>query len=890
MLKPKTLFRTSARRIWARLPTNLKPHVRRLLGRFANRTPQRSLADVLDADYVEHHRNTPVQPDLVLWESHEGSGMVCHPYAIFKRFTSHDDFHRHQHVWVINDGRERKILGSRFQHLPNLSFVERNSSEYRRCLATAGMIIGNTSLHPSFSKRPGQRIVNTWHSLTVKTLGKDLPNGQLIGRNIMRSLLATDILISPNSWMTKILLDSYQVRSIFSGVVLEEGSPRSDLLNTPLAEVADRLAEHDLKLHPEKKIVLYAPTWRGQIGNINDDLDVIETTLGQLETSLPPDQYQILVKPHHLTYARLVKAGADTSRLVPPTVDPNELLSAVDILITDYSSIFFDFLPTGRPIFFYLHDLASYSKERGIYFPPDELPGPSTDNLQTLCRWLRDIESAVAPFAKNYAHLTSWAGPNDDGQVSSRMLEIIFGNAESPRVADLPADNRTKVLFYAGGFKQNGVLASLVTLMKHIDHSKLDITLHFMNPAKRDEKFVASTLNELPSSVRALIRCGRRTNLPSEESAIGRLAAGEIPHADIVKDPDLTAAAEREFRRCFGDTSFDYVVDYSGYGTYFPLVFTQAGDAKRIIWQHTDIASNHSDTSKRALPQYETGSAASALRELYESFDAMVSCSEEVMLVNRAKLASPTTFDRFTVVTNLVDQSRVKAGVETLYCLPDNGERVGLVVRDGLATPESGPETLESVGFNYADTLPGNRTGIGVQFKNVPLPIADEINFVTMGRYSPEKNHEELIRAFRDFHEETPASRLYLIGGGTLRERYLALADELELGDRVVLTGILSNPFGLMSLCDCFVLPSFYEGMGLAVLEARIVGLPIVMTEFDAAGSVSLPNGQFTTGHSAAELLRGLRAFRDGLVPAALPYDATTHNTIGLEEFYRLLK
>src|SRR5690606_27467994 len=172
-------------------------------------------------------------------------------------------------------------------------------------------------------------------------------------------------LISPNPHTTGILLDSYDIRQISSARVAEVGYPRIDLtLNVSEARKAEIRAA--LGVSGTRSVVLYAPTWRGSLEKVSYDVEKVEKDIEYLAARHDCD---IVFRGHHL----LEKAFAINSErmegiVAPAHIDTNELLSVVDVLITDYSSIFFDFLPLQRPVLYHCYDESEYRQHRGMYF------------------------------------------------------------------------------------------------------------------------------------------------------------------------------------------------------------------------------------------------------------------------------------------------------------------------------------------------------------------------------------------------------------------------------------------------------------------------------------------------------------------------------------------
>ena len=158
------------------------------------------------------------------------------------------------------------------------------------------------------------------------------------------------------------------------GTTLEIGYPRSDLLiNADIKKVKQKL--EDIGIKTDKKIILYAPTWTGNLYNqLEYDVEEFKNTVKKFSENIDQSKYRIYLRVHYFLYKILAEDSELKDILIPFTIDTNELLSVVDILISDYSSIFFDFLITGRPIVFYVPDLKEYESGRGLYVPVNTLP------------------------------------------------------------------------------------------------------------------------------------------------------------------------------------------------------------------------------------------------------------------------------------------------------------------------------------------------------------------------------------------------------------------------------------------------------------------------------------------------------------------------------------
>lgn len=833
--------------------------------RFSIRQGMKRPVSKLTTRYLRYLKSMPLDPNAICYESCVGAGMICNPLAIFRELVTDPERKHLRHIWVVNNEDELDRLTHKFRSYKNVTFVLRNSKEYLQAIASAKYLVQNTSFPSYFSKRPGQVCINTWHSTTVKTLGYDMPDGNIQSRNVVRSLLMSDYVISPNSFMTDIFRQSYRLEGLFEGKILELGYPRNDLtFHADRDAVIQDLGSRGIRIDPEKQVILYAPTWRGSSvstvqANGQELLDFRDQLLSRIDTT----KYQVLIKPHQLTHSALSDSERDSGNFIPRQVDANELLAVVDVLISDYSSIFFDFMITDRPVLFYIPDKDSYLDSRGVYFSFDNLPGPVTASVPEIAGWINNIDDVAGRYRERYLEVKSWACPLEDGHASERVVRAILDGEQGDGVVANFLNRKKRILFYVSSLGANGVTSSFRALLAEIDRAKYDVTVFgLVKKGESTENFRALR------DVRVMPRYGGFVLSRWETFGIEYVTRYGFngPLARIFKPQEALA---RDFRRCFGDAQFDYIVDYSGYGLLFPSVFRQDKGSKKIIWQHNDVASDIANAKKRRLRQYSsTRTSKTGLINTYGAFDKVVACSREVMEVNRANLATPRSYEKFTYVPNLIEQDRVASMI------------------DVAGAPEMD-------GFIVAETRIGKGSRHMVAIPDAPpAPSSGEpyIKFVTIGRLSPEKNHDALIRGFAAFAETHPNSRLIIIGGGDLRGALTRLCVDLGIDHLVSFTGNLQNPFAVAKRCDCFILPSLYEGFGLVVPEIRILGLPIILSNFKAAQAVAIPGGQYTIGFSADEIKRGMQAYFDGAVPAGYSFDARNYNAASYARFERILE
>lgn len=816
---------------------------------------QKDMRFAMRTRYAEYVEKLPIKKNHVLYEAYCGRGLICGPYAIFKYLLSQKRFKNFIHIWVLEDFAENQEIMREYASYPNVKFIEFESDEYLQYLATAQYLINNVSFRGYFVKRKGQIMVDTWHGIPLKLIGFEISDGNITAGNTGRNLLMADYLISPNSFMTDIYKKTFKVDGVFQGRILQVGQARSDRYYAISREEAiEKLRRAGVKVDSNKKVILYAPTWKGErYKNPDTGLDSYFELIKRVERSLGTEEYQILVKPHQIVYKFIKTQPNITKQFIPATVDTNELLSVVDVLISDYSSIYFDFLVSKRPILFFVPDLQEYTTSRGLYFGIDKLPGPIAESFDELEDMLKDIDRAMEPHWAKYYEEQVWACAKDDGNVCKRIADVVFRKRYSKDSIKCNKTSKKKVLFYAGPLNTNGITYSFLTLLSHIDYEKYDVTVLAHGAANPE---VAERLNKMPKNVRVLYR-SMPYGATRQEQEQHQLLMMRGLDAGI---PVPVSFYEREMRRLVGACRFDYVIEFTGYSRLYALLFAQMKHTKKMIWMHNELQREPGRITNGGV---DAGELLQVCVSTYPYMDKIVGCSKTVMELNKKSLATEKTENKFVYARNLVNDERI-------------------------FEEEKVQTSVDILDREYYVLQKDDRNSHTPVVRVIETPQKGKINFVTMGRLSPEKNQENLVLAFSRMYKENPDVRLYIIGEGYLRGYLEKLIEKEELENVVYLVGNTTHPFNLMRLCQCFILPSEYEGQPLVIQEARTIGLPIIVAEFASVQDVLIENGQLLVKQDVQSLYEGMRAFLDGKVPN-YHFSSKEYNAEVYQEFERLL-
>lgn len=349
-----------------------------------------------------YRRSRPEPEDAVFLESFYGQSASDNPAGIDRALAALRPETRR--YWSVVDGSVAVPEGA-------VRIVE-GSREWWRVRAAARALVVNDWLRKRYRRRRHQRVLQTWHGTMLKRLALDRNVGWRTRIAVRRERDRWDALLAQNPYSAQIFRSAYAMRR----PIWEEGYPRNDVLHDPGRAAAVRAA---VGIPAGARVVLYAPTWRDDRTEMVDFVD-----LAAFAGELGPD-HVLLARGH----SRTLRHGADLEGvgLIDVTSYPEmaDLLLVADVLVTDYSSVMFDFAGTGKPIVFFTPDLAHYSTDlRGFYFDLlAEAPGPVVETRDAL----RDAVLAAADGQPEYAsRAAAWRQrftPRDDGAAGRRVVE-----------------------------------------------------------------------------------------------------------------------------------------------------------------------------------------------------------------------------------------------------------------------------------------------------------------------------------------------------------------------------------------------------------------------------------------------------------------------------------
>ena len=371
--------------------------------------------------YVSLLRILPIKKDKIVFCNFSGRGYGDNPKYIAEEI--HKRNLNIDMVWLCAD--KETIFP------PYIRIVKMWSLQHNYELATAGAIVSNVRIDLGVEKRKKQTYLQTWHGTPLKKLAFDIevPEGTTFYRSgmneeMMHETYAQDVkkynyMISPSAFTTKIFQSAFRINR---ERLIETGYPRNDFLTNYTEEDVLNIKKK-LGIPLDKKVLLYAPTWRdnsyitkGYTFKLEVHFDKWQKILG--------DEYVIVFKPHYLIVNDFdIDQYQGFVYFVEANEDISNLYIIADALVTDYSSVFFDYAILKRPIYFYMYDLIHYRDElRGFYLDVyHDLPGDIIEDENQL---LEEIKKGY-----DYQRLDKFNqrfNNHEDGKASKRVVDIVF--------------------------------------------------------------------------------------------------------------------------------------------------------------------------------------------------------------------------------------------------------------------------------------------------------------------------------------------------------------------------------------------------------------------------------------------------------------------------------
>lgn len=383
--------------------------------------------------FLKYYLFYSVDDKLIIFESFGGRSYSDSPKAIYLELLNNPKYKDYKFVWFFQDVQDYKYLQSK-----RTMIIKENSYKYYKYYSKAKYWIVNSIVKESIIKKKNQIYVQCWHGTPLKKIRCDITvNGSAMNTvNEIRKrndidAKRFDYFISPSRYATEKFMSAFNLKKLNkSDIIVECGYPRNDYLSNYTENDIKRIKKQ-FNISSDKKVILYAPTFRdnehdskiGYTYKIKADFENLKEELS--------NNYVILFRAHYFVansfnFDKYKGFVYDVSKYD----DINELYIISDILITDYSSVFFDYAILKRPIIFYMYDKDAYKNElRDFYINLDELPGIIVYRGDELANKIKEV--SLNKINRKYINFNKKYNYLDDGNVSKRVVEVIFDEKEN---------------------------------------------------------------------------------------------------------------------------------------------------------------------------------------------------------------------------------------------------------------------------------------------------------------------------------------------------------------------------------------------------------------------------------------------------------------------------
>lgn len=683
--------------------------------------------------YLSFYSKCHVDDCIVLLESQQGKNLNGNIFYLLKELLTNNDY-SHYKVYISLEKKSEvkfKALLNQYNLNPHLVYI--GSRNYLKILSSAKYLITDTSFMTSFIKKDEQVLLNVWHGTPLKTLGKKDNSGLHSLGNVQKNFFVSDFLLYPNKYMMDHMIEDYMLENICQAKCLISGYPRNEIF---FAEKNQNIIE-ELELS-DKQVIGYMPTWRGTVGKVNNFEDSIHVMhyLFEIDKRLTDEQC-MLVNLHPFVQSAINFKLFKHIKAFPLQFETYEVLNVCDMLITDYSSVFFDYANTGRKIVLFMYDLEEYMEDRGLYISLDSLPFPKVFDVQELIKEINTPkEYDDSEFMSTYCY-------KDSKDASYQLLQKYFKDINNDiEVCDIKNNGKENILVYSGNLSKNGITTALMNLLNNIDLEKYNYYLTFSARQVAKHRLI---LRDLPENVNYISMMGKMNASLLEKAYLRFTRKTKFKH-DYNK-AIFDKLYKFEIKRCFGNIHFSKIVQYSGYEFKRQLMFGRF-DSEKIIFVHNNMV-EEINVRQAQHPN--------AIRYAYNHYDKVVMVTEDMREPTKVFCNDER---KLSVANNIIDYQNVldKSKEEATF--------------DDTTTSTVSLEELNDI-FDSTSKI-----------------------FVSIGRFSPEKGHKRLLDAFNKLWEDDNSIYLIIIGGhGVLYEKTVEYASSLNSSEHIIIIKSLMNPY-----------------------------------------------------------------------------------------------
>lgn len=502
--------------------------------------------------YTRLFEKLPVAPKDILLESKHGEDLAGNIFALIKELSG-APYQQFRVLLAMQKEYMAKYqsLLERYQ-IHNVTMIDLRSKDYMKALATARYLVTDTSFPPYFIKKKDQVYLNTWHGTPLKAMGRIVPSREYALGNVQRNFLIADYLLYQNEFSRDVFLGDYMIKDIYPGTVLLSGYPRNSVF-------LNENRYHEIRKEcglADKQVIVYMPTWRGLLHQKETEkqLENLNAYFTQIDESLKDSQV-FYVKLHPFVKADMDLTAYKHIKEFPAEYETYDFLCASDVLVTDYSSIMFDYGVTKRKIILFTYDREEYLTGRGLYIDLDALELPKVDTVPEL---MEELNAEMKDYPQFYQRFCSYDSGNTPRQVCEALL---FGKLEESKdfkVEKKAYDRRKKLFIFVKGMRQNDYTHRMIKSINKLDTAAYDV---YVCMKAKDATKATDLLSLLKKEIN-YFPISYEVNYTRMDYIISKLRLVFCIDTSLTRNR-IDKIMRREIQKYFGTVEFDIVIHHS---------------------------------------------------------------------------------------------------------------------------------------------------------------------------------------------------------------------------------------------------------------------------------------------------------------------------------------
>lgn len=526
----------------------------------------------LDMVYTKYYESERIKEKDILFESKHGDDLAGNIFNMI--YETGRDKYKDYNIYLVLKKELFETYGRLLNNygITHVKFIELHTKQYLRALASAKYLVTDTSFPPYYIKKKEQVYLNTWHGTPLKAMGRSVPDREYALGNVQRNFYIADYLLYQNEFSKNVFFDDYMLNEVYRGKVLLSGYPRNSSFYR--LDRRDKIRK-DLELE-DKQVMVYMPTWRGLLHKKQnkEQVEKIFGYLAHLDHKLTDNQV-LYVKLHPF-----VKKGINYSELLhikefPAEYETYDFLNASDLLITDYSSIMFDYAVSKKKIILFTYDRKEYLGDRGIYIGLDEMDLPKVDTVDEL---VEEINREYAFYPKFFERFCSL----DSADTAKNVCDTVFlGENTGIKTIDYSSSKESNVLINIKGLRGDEDDQLFIKELNHMKDKNRNYYLHFKSGVM---KKYSKNLSLFKKDIGYIPLSPGKNRILSEYIAFAMTFRFGIENSFTKKK--ISALAKREKEKNYGNIQFDYIINYSGMDLLLLHIF-DAFDKVKKVYQFT---------------------------------------------------------------------------------------------------------------------------------------------------------------------------------------------------------------------------------------------------------------------------------------------------------------